>query len=399
LRILYLAHRIPDAPTKGDKIRSFHQLRALVRHHEVHVFALDDGDVQDAVEPAWKQDVASLTVLPLSPWGARRRALGAVVSGQSLSAAHFAEPVLRQGLQRALRERAFDVAVVYSGAMDPLLQGFRPRLVDLVDVDSAKFAAYYHQRTVRGARRLAFGLEGRRLQALEQQIVQDADLSMVCTAAEAKLLRSFTRPRRLEVLENGVDTEVFAQPLGNARRADEIVFVGALDYQANVDAVAYLAQELLPLIRRQRPAATLTVVGRSPVAEVHQLAQLEGVELVADAPSVLPYLHRASVTLLPFRIARGIQNKALEALSSGLPVVLSAVTAQGLAGAAGRDYLVGENADELVSRTCQVLAEPDLQRSLAQHGRTLVEEHYAWPRLLARFEQLVREARQGTVQV
>ena len=388
---MYLAHRVPDAPTKGDKIRSFHQLRALAARHEVHLFALDDDPQHREVRPAWQDEVAAATVLPLTSLGARLRTLSALVRGHSLSAAHFAVPALGRQVRAALDSGRFDVAVVYSGAMDPLVRGFRPRVLDLVDVDSAKFQAYYEQGRVRGPRRLAFGLEGRRLRRLEQDAVREADLSLVCTEAEARVLRQFADPRRLEVLTNGVDTDAFPFHGREGRRPAEILFVGALDYQANIDCVLRLAQDLLPALRRGRPDVKLCIVGRNPTAEVVQLGEREGVEVVRDAPSVLPYLHRATLSVLPFRIARGIQNKALEAFSAGLPVVMSNLTTQGLTGKSGEHYLAGNGDEELVARSLELLQDADRRDQLAGAARALIEERYAWPRLLQRFVNWVEE--------
>ncbi len=390
MRILYLAHRVPDAPTKGDKIRAFHQLRTLAARHEVHLFALDDEAPENRLDPEWKSEVASSTVVPLRPWSARCRVLKALVGGQSLSAAHFAETELRRRLNQAMRDTHFDLVIVYSGAMDPLVDGIRPRIVDLVDVDSEKFRAYHEQRTVEGWKRWVFGVEGRRLRELEQRSVAEADASILCTEKEAESLRSFARPRRLEVIGNGVDLDAFPRSSG-PRPAADILFVGAMDYQANVDAASHLVNDLLPRIRARHEKAKVRIVGRNPTEEVRALSQQQGVEVHADVPSVLPFLHESTVTVLPFRVARGIQNKALEAMAAGLPVVMSEATAEGITGQAGHHYLVGNDAESLARATNQVLDSSGLQESLAHHAHQLVTEVYSWSGVNQRYEDLVGE--------
>lgn len=389
MRVLYLAHRIPDAPTKGDKIRSYHQIRALSERHEVHVFCLDD-EPETPKTPSWREAVAACHVVPLYTGAARWRTVGALLSGRSLSAAHFAVPTLQRALAEALHGTTFDVAVVYSGAMDPLLAGFHPRVLDLVDVDSAKFQDYHRQRTVRGPKRMLFGVEGQRLANLERTAAADADLTLVCTEAEARTLRGFAAPRRLEVLGNGVDVEAFSFGAQAPRAPTQILFVGALDYQANVDAVQYLVRELLPRIQARVPNASVALVGRQPTDAVRALAGPH-VALHANVDSVVPFVHGATLALLPFRVARGIQNKALEALAGGLPLVVSDSCAEGLAGEPGRDYLAAGDTDGLVHHAVSILEDPDLRRTLAQAGRALVEREYAWDAVLERFVTRVEE--------
>ncbi|MBM4014783.1 MAG: glycosyltransferase [Planctomycetes bacterium] len=390
MRLLYLAHRVPDRPTKGDKIRAFHQLRALAARHEVHLFALsDEADIDPA--PAWADEVASATVVPLGRWGARWRTGRALLAGGALTAAHFAAPELRARLAAAARDRPFDAAVVYSGAVDPLLEGRRPRVLDLVDVDSEKFRLYAERGTVTGPRRIACRIEARRLAALERHAVADADLTLVCTEDEAASLRAIAQPRRLEVVRNGVDLAAFPFGPAVARAPAELLFVGALDYQANVDAASALVLDLLPRVQARCPQAKAVLVGRAPTAAVRALAERPGVELAADVESVVPFLQRATLAVLPFRIARGIQNKALEALAAGLPLVATTESAKGLDGVAGRDFVVADGFAALAQAVVELLQSPAKRAALADAGRRLVERSAGWDAILARFVALVEE--------
>jgi sugar transferase (PEP-CTERM/EpsH1 system associated) len=394
MRLLYLAHRVPDRPTKGDKIRAFHQLRALAAQHEVHLFALsDEPDVDPA--PVWAGDVASATIVPLGRFGARCRVGGALLTGGALTAAHFAAPELRARLAAAVRRQRFDAAVVFSGAVDPLLGDLRPRVLDLVDVDSEKFRLYVERGSVSGARKLACRLESRRLARLERRAVANADLTLVCTDDEAATLRGIAAPRRLEVVRNGVDLAAFPCGEPSARASADLLFVGALDYQANVEAVSHLALAVLPRVRAIVPEARAVLVGRAPAAAVRELAKRPGVELHADVESVVPFLQRSTLAVLPFRIARGIQNKALEALATGLPVVATPETAKGLCGLPGRDLVVAEGADALAEAVVSLLRDPMRRAALAASGRALVEREYGWDAILRHFVGLVEEVAAG----
>jgi len=401
MRILFLAHRVPDRPVKGDKIRAYHEVRALAAKHEVHVFAASDAHGDGDGAPEWRSEVARLFVAPVRPGASRLRALWAVAAGGALTAAHFAEPALRRALAEACRETPFDAAVVYSGAMAPLLERAAPRgarpaplatIVDFVDVDSEKFRLYAERGTVGGVRRVACALEARRLRRVETRAAERSAACVVCTEDEAATLRAFCRPRRLEVVENGVDLAAFPFGPPAGRAAAELLFVGALDYAANVDACARLVHEILPRVRREVPDATVTLVGSRPVAAVRALARLDGVALHADVPAVQPFLSRATLVVLPFTVARGVQNKALEALSSGALLVVSGAIAKGLAGRDGETWLAAEDDAGLAERTVALLRDAPRRARLAERGRALAEERLGWAPHLARFVALVEEA-------
>jgi len=396
MRILFLAHRVPDRPVKGDKIRAYHEVRALAAKHEVHVFAASDDGSDGA--PEWRSEVARLFVAPVRAGASRLRALWAVAAGGALTAAHFAEPALRRALAEACRATPFDVAVVYSGAMAPLLErAARPAppatIVDFVDVDSEKFRLYALQGTVGGARRVACALEAKRLRKVETRAAERSAACVVCTEDEAATLRAFCRPRRLEVVENGVDLAAFPFAPATGRAAAELLFVGALDYEANVDACTRLVRDLLPRVRREVPAATVALVGSRPVAAIRALANVEGVALHADVPAVQPFLARATLVVLPFRVARGVQNKALEALASGAPLVVSGAIAKGLAGRDGETWLAADDDAGLAERAVALLRDAPRRARQAERGRALAEERLGWAPHLARFVALVEEAR------
>jgi sugar transferase (PEP-CTERM/EpsH1 system associated) len=388
MRILFLAHRVPDRPVKGDKIRAWHEVRALASRHEVHVVAAADGPV---AEPAWRREVASLAVVPLGSFAAKLRAAQAVVAGGALTTAHFASGALRRAVDAARARVRFDAIVVYSGALDPLVRDCARRIVDFVDVDSEKFRLYAEQGTVGGWKRIACALEARRLRELERASAESAAACVVCSADEAATLRGFAQPRRLEVIGNGVDLAAFPFTGAAARAPAEILFVGALDYAANGDACVRLVRDLLPRIRREVPAATVTLVGSSPSAAVRALADAPGVALHADVASVQPHLARATLTLLPFAVARGVQNKALEALASGLPLVASRAVAKGLAGGDGAEWLAGDDDDALARLAVQLLKEPARRDELSRRGRALAEASLSWKTQLDRFVALVEE--------
>jgi sugar transferase (PEP-CTERM/EpsH1 system associated) len=388
MRILFLAHRVPDRPVKGDKIRAWHELRALAARHEVHVVAAADGPV---VEPDWKREVASLEVVPLAPLAASLRAALAVVAGGALTTAHFASGALRNAVRATLSSRAPDAVVVYSGAMDPLVSDVERRVVDFVDVDSEKFRAYARNGTVGGVRRLACALEARRLRKVERDAAESAAACVVCSDDEAATLRSFARPRRLEVVGNGVDLTAFPFSGSAGRAPAEILFVGALDYAANVDACVRLVEGVLPRVRREVAAATVTLVGSRPAPAVRALARTPGVALHGDVAAVQPFLARATLSLLPFNVARGVQNKALEALASGLPLVVSGAIAKGLAGRDGDHWLAADDDDALARQAVALLRDPERRAQLAERGRALAESSLGWKTQLDRFVALVEE--------
>lgn len=398
MKLLYLVHRIPYPPNRGDRIRSYHLLRHLAARHDVWLACLSDEPTPDdhlAALEAWCERVAVVRLGRTSRW---LRATKSLAFGRSASEGLFASPDLKPVIDGWTQAVRFDAAIAFCSSMVPYLRARSlknvPAVIDLVDVDSEKWRDY--AKTAAFGKRQLFALEGRRVGALEHEAARRATALATVSEAEASLCRENCAPTPVHGISNGVDLDYFgAVPPLAERAADvqECVFVGALDYRANIDGLVWFCREVWPELRRRHPKATFTAVGRKPAPAVRRLAELPGVSIAADVPDVRPYLARATAVAAPLRVARGIQNKVLEAMAARRPVVASGGALEGIDLEIGRHALQADSSDEWVAALSKLFEDRQLRIDLAAAGRTFVEAHHSWESRLKPFDDLLAELR------
>jgi sugar transferase (PEP-CTERM/EpsH1 system associated) len=387
--VLYLVHRVPYPPDKGDRIRAFQLLRYLSRHADVHLACLADEPVEAHTLDVLRQYARRVSIVPLGRWSRWVRALGSLAAGRTVSDGAFRSPELRAVLREWVGDTRFDAAVASASSLVPYLRlpEFRsvPAVIDLVDVDSQKWLDYAE--ASRGPRAWLYRLEGRRLRRLEQTLPTWARAITLVTQAEVDLYRGFASGGVVRAVGNGVDLQYFQPQEQDTEPA--CVFVGALDYRPNVDGACWFCREVWPEIQRRRPDAKTYLVGRRPVPAVRRLAELPGIEVVGQVPDVRPYLARAAVVVAPLQIARGVQNKVLEALAMAKATVASPLALEGLTAEAGVHLLQASSGPGWVEAILRLLADPSLRQQLGTAGRRFVEAHHHWDRCLEPFRALL----------
>lgn len=381
--VLYLVHRLPYPPNKGDKVRSFHLLKHLARNHQVFLGTFIDDPDDERHLPTVSTFCADFQVARINPRLAKLRSLNGLINGEPLTLPYYRDAGLQKWVRRVLSTQRIDAIVIFSSAMAQYvdLQTRLPLLVDFVDVDSAKWTQYAN--THRGPKAWVYRREGELLLGFERRVAAAATRSFFVTDNEASLFRVSAPECSLRVgaMCNGVDAEFF-QPdpaLASPFPAGEptLVFTGAMDYHPNEGAAIWFAQNVLPLVHRQRPGARFYIVGRSPTPAVKALAG-EHVVVTGTVDDVRPYLQHASVVVAPLRIARGIQNKILEAMAMARPVVASAECAGGVQASAGREFLVAAGAEQFASQIEAVLQDPVFGKGIGLAGRQCVLDRYSW---------------------
>lgn len=393
MSILYLCHRVPYPPDKGDKIRAYHQIRSLARRHRVHLLTLADGAVPD-LTPLHNL-CERVEVFPIHrPSAYLRSALGAVKvwNPRPLTLAFFDSEELRRRVEELARSERFDVVVAYSSAMAPYAEPFAgaPSVLDMVDVDSAKWAQY--ARFARRPMRPVYAMEARRLRDYEAEIAKRFDRVVLATANEARQLKELAPGAQVVAVANGVDFDYF-QPADLPKSKNPVlVFTGQMDYFANVDGVVFFAREVFPRLRRRFPDLEFIIVGRSPAPAVRALSEIPGVVVTGAVGDVRPFLARAWAFVAPLRIAQGVQNKVLEAMAMDLPVVCSERVLEGLAEGGfrhGRDLLAAGSADGFESCLASLLADAEARRRLADCARQRLGAAYRWGANLEKFEEQI----------
>jgi len=378
MNILYLCHRIPYPPDKGDKIRSFHHLEHLAREHRVHLACLIDAPEDRAHVAALARWCASVDTAWRGKTLAGARAALALVAGGSLSVAAFRSEDLKRKVQRRLVSDPCDVAIVFSSSMGQYLPRNVeiPTILDYVDLDSEKWRTYADFK--RWPTSSIYRSEGRRLRRYEEALAQRCQRAVFVSDAEADLFRRMASGIDTRVIPNGVDTGYFHRADGQESSPSLIVFLGLMDYFPNVDAVTYFAHHVFPLVRKGIPDAVFRVVGRNPTKEVQALARLAGVEVTGAVADVRPHLAAAAVTVAPFRIARGIQNKILESMAMGTPVVGTRVAFQGIAAREEDGVRLGDDPAALAREISSFLLDSNLRDACARRAKHFVERHHSW---------------------
>ena len=389
-RVLYFTHRVPFPPDKGDRIRTYHLLRELSRQADVWLLALADEPVTLAVEEQLSQLCQEMAIVPVHSLGRWWQAGCSLLAGKSLSEGLFHSPAAEKILNRWVATANFSTLVASSSALAPSLIRVRQHVspaaslvVDLIDVDSQKWLDYAGNTW--GPRRRLYRLEGLRVRQLERLIATEADTIAVVSAAEARLLDQFTQPGTATVAENGVDLEYF-RPLAPTIDSIEqslVAFVGAMDYRPNVDAVTWFAETVWTGVREQDPDARFRIIGRNPARAVRALHGRNGIEVTGAVADIRPEVAPAAVIVAPLRIARGVQNKILEAMALGKAIVASPPTLNALPVTPGREVLRAETVTDWLTAICHLLQTPARRRELGDAARAYVEQHHHWNDCLA----------------
>jgi len=383
--LLFLAQRIPFPPDKGDKIRSWHMLRHLARSHRVFLGCFID-DPEDARHlPQLRQVCADIACFAIPPWLRRVRSIARLKPGQPLTLEYFRDDRLRSWVTDTVARHNIRRAFVFSSSMAPYAIPFAGRRVlDLVDLDSAKWAEYAERRA--WPLSLVFSREARTLAAFERHAAAAFDQTLLVSDAEAADFRLHAPESiaRIASVTNGVDLGYFTAETDYScpfpSGVVPIVFTGAMDYWPNVDAVQWFAHEVMPKLRGAGMAARFYIVGSRPARAVRRLQRLPEVEVTGRVPDIRPYLAHAFAAVAPLRVARGIQNKVLEALAMGTPMIASAAACRGLRVRPGTDLIVAADAQEWADRIFSLAAADRTRLSLA--GRRWIERHHVWERNL-----------------
>ncbi|WP_420605429.1 TIGR03087 family PEP-CTERM/XrtA system glycosyltransferase [Novosphingopyxis sp.] len=387
MSVLFVAHRMPWPPDRGDKIRSYHMLRWIAERAPVHVAAfvdqLDDWQYREALEAVTVSTILEPRIRPM--WKAGVRALAA---HRPVSLAAFDSPTMRRKIDRLVKREGIETIHIFSSQMAQYIpKSYRGRVVmDFGDVDSAKFERY----GVEGSGPMAWinRREGRLLAGFEASVADRADASLFVSEAEAALFRARSGAERVQAVGNGIDLERFdpqnpdIAPLERRPDGPLIVFTGQMDYRPNIEAARSFAATAMPIIRAGFPDAHFAIVGRAPTAELRSLDK-DGVFVTGEVPDTRSWLAAADLVVAPLRIARGVQNKVLEAMAMARPVLASAAAFEGIDAVAGEHLTVAETPEQEARMACQLLADPIRRGALGRAARAHVAAHYRWDARLA----------------
>ena len=393
--ILFLAHRVPFPPDRGDRIRAHHLLKSLAKLGPVHVGCLED-DEGDGARAALAQIAASHCIAPRTK-PLPLAGIEAVLAGKPVSLTAFHSRRLEAWVRRTITTKDIDAIVVFSGQMGQYIpDDFAGRMViDLCDVDSAKFEGY----AAAGERVWLNAREARLLAREEERLGHRADATILISKAEAALYRSrLTDPAKVnvEVIGNGIDAGTFdpavtaPHPEMASRNGPHFVFTGQMDYRPNEQAALWVIESLLPVLLARLPEAMFHVVGRNPTRALMAHHGKPGIHVWGEVPDVRPFLAAADAVLAPLLIARGVQNKVLEAMAMAKPVVLTLEAATGIAADDSAHWLVCPPDPVLMAARIEfLLSDSEAAARIGAAARRFVLERHDWEAMLSPLARLL----------
>ena len=392
MRILYVAHRIPYPPDKGDKIRGWHFLQRLARRHPVDLACLADdrGDLGADRLRVLRGVCSRVEVV----YRARPRALAAsataIPRGLPMSVPFFGDARLAAVVKEWISSRRYDAAIAHSAPMTQYVprRAGMVRIADLCDVDSEKWRQYSTMASP--PKKWIYAREAKRLRAWERDVARTWDHVVLATQPEAAIFRSFCEEGSVSVVPNGVDSTFFAPRAGGTPAKDVVLFTGAMDYFPNIEGVVWFAKEIWPLVRKEKPQARFVIVGPRPDESVVALADAsKGIEVRGRIPDVRDALEESSVAVAPLRIARGIQNKVLEAMAFGKPAVTTTAAFEGIEAKPGRDLMIADEPAHFAATIVALLGDPGLRARIGESARRAVIASHSWDAHTATLESLL----------
>ena len=390
MKILFVCHRFPYPPKRGGKIRPFNMIRHLSASHEVVVASLARSPEEAEEGRGLAAHCAHYEMVTVKNPVQVARMVVRLPTPAPSSFGYFHSPALARRIRTLFATDEFDLVVVHCSSVAHYVRHVRgiPKILDFGDMDSQKWLEYARYKPFPLS--LGYRLEGAKLEAEERRLARDFDLCTATTRAEWETLEGFETGVATDWFPNGVDSEYFA-PATEPYDPDAISFVGRMDYYPNQECMLRFCAEVWPRIRARRPQAKLAIVGADPSPEIRKLGELPGVTVTGSVPDVRPYLRRSALMVAPLAIARGTQNKILEAMASGVPVVTSTVAAGGVDAVANEHLLVADTPGEVAEAVLRTMGDQELRTRLAQAGRARVLANHAWKNSMRRLDRIIED--------
>jgi polysaccharide biosynthesis protein PslH len=392
MRVLYLTSRLPYPPDRGDRLRACHFVERLSSEHEVSLVSFVARQAERDQEAYLRAFCRDIRIVPMSPRQSALTAAANVWRREPLQALYYRSAAMQRLVAQVVGEaaaegRPFDAAIAHLFRMAPYLERCERayRIVDLTDVISQEVSRSLPYRGL--AWRLIYRFEGPRIRRYERRVAGTFDEVWLISQADRQVLAAQCPQANLRVVPNGVDASCFF-PTHETTRPGSLIFVGHLGVLHNMDAVTFLAREILPRVRQQVPGCTLEIVGASPSPEVRRLTGLPGVTLVGYVQDLNRHLNQAEVFVAPLRFAAGVQNKVLEAMAAARPVVTTPLVNAGLGAQAGRDLLLADGADETADQVVALLRDGDLRSQIGRAGLGFVHQAFGWDRVALRMREI-----------
>lgn len=391
MKILFLANRVPYPPYRGDKLKIYNLAKRLCTRHELHLLTFAQSKEDLTYTDELKKLFKEVHIVYLPKWQSLLNCIPGVLSNIPLQVSYFHSPKLQQQLNVMLEQHKYDAVHVQHLRMSPYLAGRKdiPRILDLPDA----FSLYWERR--KNVKRslpvtLFENMEQKRVLKYEK-VLKDYNMALVCSSEDLSYLEDHHKSGNLRLLPNGVDMQTFAPRNHDYSTQNQtLLFTGNMDYEPNIDAVVYFTQSILPLIREKCPAARLIIAGQRPVPKVQELA-CDYVEVTGFVKDLAATYNSASVVVAPLRFGAGTQNKVLEAMAMGIPVVCSNIGFAGLGIQSGEGAIMKTDTTEFAEAVIGLLQSQEKRRTTGMAGAEVIRTRFDWDIIAATLERYLQE--------
>lgn len=399
MKILIIAQRCPYPPNKGEKIRTFHQLKYFNEcGHDVILASPyeDDSDLKyfDELKKHYCLDVlcTKLSTKPI-------RLISGMLNNKALSISNFYSPNLQSDIDDMLASQEVDVIFCSASSVSEYIfrskiyAGLKqlPKLImDFMDVDSDKWAQY--EKSHYWPLSAVYARESRLIAAVEANIVKTFEHCLLITQTEVDLFQTIHgNVKNLTAIENGLDTNIFYPPADLRQTVNPyFLFAGVMDYAPNIDAVMWFIDLVWPDVKKKWPNAKFCIAGMSPTEKVKKLQLKEGIEVTGFVDDIKPFFDKANIFIAPFSIARGVQNKVLQAFACGLPVIATSMGAEGIRYNAEKDILLADTPEQFINRIEQLISDKKCYDYTSNNALKNIVNNYSWESILQPLDTLLK---------
>lgn len=395
MKILYICHRFPFPPKRGGKIRPFNMIRHFsTQGHKVTVCSLSRSPAEAKEGEGIRNHCEHFEMASVSNAIQVIRMVARLPVVTPSSMGFFYSPDLQRRIDNLLSTEQFDLIFVHCSSVAQYVENVRgiPKILDFGDMDSQKWLEYANYKPFPLS--LGYRLEGKKMEAAEKRLAKKFNMCTATTRAEWETLNSYRTALKTDWFPNGVDAEYF-KPDGEGYDTDTLSFIGRMDYYPNQECMFDFCRNTLPLIQARRPQAKLLIVGADPSPAVKKLEELPGVTVTGSVPDVRPFILRSAAMVAPLNIARGTQNKILEAMAMGVPVVTSPAGAGGVDAENETHFLIGDNPNTYADACLRIMNRPDERTRLSTSGRERMLTHHDWQASMRRLETIVEHVLAG----
>jgi sugar transferase (PEP-CTERM/EpsH1 system associated) len=386
MKILFTANRFPYPPFRGDKLKIFHLASQLSKQHELHLLTFIQEESDRQYLPELEKIFTSIHLVPLTKTQSIIQVIKGVFNRLPFQVNYFQSQAMYKAVAELIQQQQFDAVHVQHLRMAPYWAKYKhiPRILDLPDA----YSLYWQRRVsnAKGIKKWLNNWERKRVWQYEA-VLEEYDMSLVCSKEDLNYLKQEKNITNVQLLPNGVDTQTFNTAPHNYTIANTILFTGNMDYAPNVDAVLYFANDILPFIQKEIPAVQFVIAGQRPVPKVLALQQNPSIQVTGFVPDLNAIYETATIVVAPLRFGAGTQNKVLEAMAKGVPVVSHHIGFDGLNINSGEGVCLTDNAESFAHACIELLQSAEQRQKVGEKGQHIIKNNFAWPIIAQQLEK------------